>query len=78
MYVLSVLTQYLILILMHLHKGNIAWAYNMSPATCGNLTIRGLNIPAELKEPRINTRMISFYSNATGRLDHDEFNFFEI
>jgi hypothetical protein len=57
--------------------GNISWAFYYGPAATANL-LAEMNtvVPAARQQPTIKSRMITFYSHATGRLAHDEFDFF--
>ena len=63
--------------LMVIFTGNVAWAFYYGPAAVATLQAdMGVIVPPALQLPTIQTRMISFYSHATGRLTHDEFDFF--
>jgi hypothetical protein len=62
---------------MVIFTGNVAWAFYYGPAAVATLQAdMGVIVPPALQLPTIQTRMISFYSHATGRLTHDEFDFF--
>lgn len=59
------------------HLGNVAWAYYYGPIRCAKMLADfGFHVPPANRIPTINTRMITFYSQATARLAHDQFNFF--
>lgn len=57
--------------------GNVAWAFYYGPAAVAALQAEmGVIVPPARQLPTIQSRMITFYSHATGRLTHDEFDFF--
>ena len=62
---------------IYLYIGNISWAFYHGHASSAILLAdTGIILPPERQQPTIRSRMITFYSNATGRLTHDEFDFF--
>jgi hypothetical protein len=56
--------------------GNIAWAYYCGPELVTYFRSLGMNVPDDQQIPTIKTRIITFYSTATGRLTSDEYHFF--
>ena len=62
---------------MVIFTGNVAWAFYYGPAIVAALQAdMGVSVPPEGQVPTIRTRMITFYSHDTGKLTHDEFDFF--
>lgn len=51
------------------------WAFYFGPATVAALQAR-TGVMMLQEPPTIRTRMITFYSHATGKLAHDEMDFF--